>query len=116
MEDRRVDSEALFDKFVEEKRRIQGLESGFDPMRLAPITTVSAVAVSSQYLSQTNRMVNTTAQFPLAKALRNHIKDSMVQDVSSLVKCRLLSDLKWKVGLARSTPWPSANSHRHGSR
>ncbi|EKM49158.1 uncharacterized protein PHACADRAFT_201955 [Phanerochaete carnosa HHB-10118-sp] len=79
MEDRGVSSDTLFDIFTQEKRRIQGLESGFDPMRLASVTT-----------------------FPLARALRHDIKDPVVQNVTSLVKCRLLCDLKWKAWIELS--------------
>lgn len=73
MEDRGVTKETLVDIFRMEKERIEELDNGFDPARLAAITT-----------------------FPLKGALNHKVDDQMVENIKRLVKCRMLSDLKHK--------------------
>lgn len=41
MEDRGVSEKHLMEIFLQEKRNIEGFDDGFDPMRLAAVSTVS---------------------------------------------------------------------------
>ncbi|KIP06259.1 hypothetical protein PHLGIDRAFT_466539 [Phlebiopsis gigantea 11061_1 CR5-6] len=73
LEDRGVSADVLMEIFLEEKRKIEGLNTGFDPARLASISV-----------------------FPISEAISSRIDDPFVQNVKQLISCRLLSDLKWK--------------------
>ncbi|KAI0752286.1 RdRP-domain-containing protein [Irpex lacteus] len=74
MEAQGVPTETLLEIFRAEKASIEGLESGFAPERLAGVSV-----------------------FPLMQAFKHNVhEDPFVDAITSLVKCRLLSDLKWK--------------------
>ncbi|KAI0342571.1 RdRP-domain-containing protein [Trametopsis cervina] len=69
-----VHTQTLLETFQEERASIEGLEDGFDPQKLAAVTV-----------------------FPLNSAFDHSITDDpFVEAVISVIKCRLLSDLKWK--------------------
>ncbi|KAI0695361.1 RdRP-domain-containing protein [Cytidiella melzeri] len=74
MESLGVPTKTLLEFLRAEKRSIEGLEDSFAPERLAIVTV-----------------------FPLKQAFTHHVADDpFVDAVTSLVKCRLLSELKWK--------------------
>ncbi|KAI0090965.1 RdRP-domain-containing protein [Irpex rosettiformis] len=74
MEAQGVPTQTLLNIFRAEKASIEGLQHGFAPERLAGVSV-----------------------FPLLQAFRCKVKrDPFVNTIVNLVKCRLLSDLKWK--------------------